>query len=70
VARAAAAHDPAVPVIAVSGVRALPPDGLREAGITAAYALTDIEPDVNRCIANAGPLVEELARHVAADWLR
>jgi glycerate kinase len=70
VARAAAAHDPAVPVVTVSGVRTLPPDGLREAGIAAAYALTDIEPDVNRCIANAGPLVEELARHVAADWLR
>jgi len=70
VARAAAAHDPAVPVVAVSGVLTLPPDGLREAGIAAAYALTDIEPDVNRCIANAGPLVEELAGHVAADWLR
>src|SRR5262249_61124389 len=70
VPRAAAAHDPAVPVVTVSGVRTLPPDGLREAGIAAAYALTDIEPDVNRCVANAGPLVEELARHVAADWLR
>ena len=70
VARAAAAHDPAVPVVAVSGVRALSPDDLREAGIAAAYALTDIEPDVDRCIAYAGPLVEELAGQVAADWLR
>jgi len=70
VARAAAAHDPAVPVVAVSGVRALPPDDLREAGIAAAYALTDIEPDVDKCIAHAGPLVEELAGRVAADWLR
>jgi len=51
-------------------VRALPPDDLREAGIAAAYALTDIEPDVDKCIAHAGPLVEELAGRVAADWLR
>jgi glycerate kinase len=69
VARAAAAHDPAVPVVAVSGVCTLSPAELRSAGIAAAYALTDIEPDVSRCMANAGPLVEELAGRVAADWL-
>lgn len=70
VARAAAAHDPAVPVVAVAGVCTLTPERLREAGIAAAYALTDIEPDVSRSMANAGPLVEELAGRVAADWLR
>ena len=31
---------------------------LRAAGIAAAYALTDIEPDVQRCLAEAGPLLE------------
>lgn len=69
VARAAAAHDPPVPVVAVAGACTLSPAHLREAGIAAAYALTDIEPDVSRCFANAGPLVEELAGRVAADWL-
>jgi glycerate 2-kinase len=70
VARAAAAHDPAVPVVAVAGVCALPADRLRAAGIEAAYALTDIEPDVARCRADAGPLVERLAQRIADDWLR
>jgi len=70
VARAAAAHDPAIPVVAVAGVCSLSPGQLREAGIAAAYALSDIEPDTSRSMANAGPLVEELAGRIAADWLR
>jgi glycerate 2-kinase len=70
VARAAAAHHPAVPVVAVAGVCTLRPEQLREAGIAAAYALTDIEPDAARCRANAGPLVERLAARIAEDWLR
>ena len=70
VARAAAGHDPAVPVVAVAGVCTLSAAQLREAGIAAVYALTDIEPDVSRCIANAGPLVERLAERIADDWLR
>ncbi|MGH3265007.1 MAG: glycerate kinase [Trebonia sp.] len=69
VVRAAAAHDPGLPVIAVSGRRTLTADQLRGAGIAAAYALTDIEPDVARCIAKAGPLLEQLAERIAADWL-
>jgi glycerate 2-kinase len=69
VARAAAAHDPPVPVVAVAGVCALSPAQLREAGIAAAYALSDIEPDLSRSMANAGLLVEELAGRIAADWL-
>src|SRR5262252_4774480 len=54
VARAAAAHDPAIPVVAVAGVCSLSPGQLREAGIAAAYALSDIEPDTSRSMANAG----------------
>jgi len=69
VARAAAAHDPPVPVVAVAGVCRLSPAELREAGFAGCYAITDIEPDLNRSIAEAGPLLEELARRVAADWL-
>jgi glycerate kinase len=69
VVRAVAAHDPALPVIAVAGRRGLTAQELRGAGIAAAYALTDLEPDVARCIADAGPLLERLAGRVAADWL-
>jgi glycerate 2-kinase len=70
VARAAAGHDPAVPVVAVAGVCTLSAAELREAGISAAYALSDIEPDLSQSIANAGPLVERLAERIADDWLR
>jgi glycerate 2-kinase len=69
VARAAAAHTPPVPVVAVAGRCTLSPEELRAAGISAAYAVADVEPDLDRCIANAGPLVERLAERVAADWL-
>jgi glycerate 2-kinase len=70
VARAAAAHCPPVPVVAVAGVCTLSAAQLRAAGIAAAYALTDIEPDLTRSMAEAGPLVEELAGRIARDWLR
>jgi glycerate kinase len=67
VAAAAAAAD--IPVVAVAGRLALSPDRLRAAGIAQAYALTDIEPDVQRCLSEAGPLLESLARTLAKDWL-
>jgi glycerate 2-kinase len=67
VARAAAV--PGVPVVAVCGTCSLTPAGLAAAGISQAYALTDIEPDVERCRANPGPLLEALAAQIAADWL-
>jgi glycerate kinase len=69
VARAAAAHQPPVPVVAVAGRCTLSPDELRAAGISAAYAITDIESDVARCMAEAGPLVERLSERIAAEWL-
>jgi glycerate 2-kinase len=69
VARAAAAHQPPVPVVAVAGRSTLTGDQLREAGIAAAYLLSDLESDVDRSMAEAGPLVERLAERIAADWL-
>jgi glycerate 2-kinase len=66
---AAAATAAGVPVVTVSGRLALPPEKLRAAGIERAYALTDIEPDVQRCLTEAGPLLEELARMLARDRL-
>jgi glycerate 2-kinase len=70
VARAAAARFPAVPVVAVAGRCTLSADELRGAGLARAYPLTDLEPNLTRSIAQAGPLVERLAERIAADWLR
>jgi glycerate kinase len=67
VATAAAAAG--VPVVAVCGRSLLTVDRLRAAGIQQAYALTDIEPDLQRCLAEAGPLLEQRARALARDWL-
>ena len=65
----ARASGPDVPVVAVCGICSLTPDELRAAGISRAYALTDIEPDIDRCRANPGPLLETLAAQIAADWI-
>jgi glycerate kinase len=66
---AAAANAAGIPVIAVAGRLALSLERLRRVGIAQAYALTDIEPDVQRCFTDAGPLLESLARMLARDWL-
>lgn len=66
---AQAAARAGVPVVAVCGRRTLGDTELKDAGIEAAYALTDLEPDPARCMAEAGPLLERLAARVAADHL-
>jgi glycerate kinase len=66
---AAAARVAGVPVVTVSGRLQLSTDQLKAAGVAQAYALTDIEPDPARCIAEAGPLLEQLAARLARDWL-
>ena len=66
---AAAATAAGIPVVTVSGRLELSTDQLRAAGIRQAYALTDIEPDPRRCLAEAGPLLQTLARSLAKDWL-
>jgi glycerate kinase len=65
VAAAAARHG--VPVVAVAGRVAVTPDQLAAAGIRAAYALSDLEPDVDRSIADAGPLLAKLAPVIARE---
>lgn len=67
VAEAAAAYG--VPVLAVCGRRDLSDDDLRAAGIGAAYALGDLEPDQQRCLAEPGPLLERLGSRIASDRL-
>jgi glycerate 2-kinase len=66
---AAAAATAGVPVVTVSGRVALADDELHSAGIQQAYALTQLEPDIERCIRDAGPLLEQLAQRLARDWL-
>lgn len=64
---AQAAARAGVPVVAVCGRRALSDEELAGAGIEAAYALTDLEPDLGRCMAEAGPLLERLSAVIAAE---
>ena len=64
---AAAARAAGVPVVAVAGRNLLSEGQLTEAGVRTAYALVDVEPDVQRCIAEPGPLLEELGRRIARD---
>jgi glycerate kinase len=66
---AAAARAAGVPVVAVCGRNQLTADSLRAAGIAAAYALTDIEPDVARCLADPAPLLVRLGELIATDHL-
>lgn len=67
VARRAGARG--IPVVAVCGRRALTEAALHGAGIAAAYALVDIEPDVDRCLRSPAPLLERLGAEVAARHL-
>lgn len=55
-----------VPVLAVCGRTTLSGDQIRDAGFTGVYALTDLEPDISKCIANAGQLLEQVGRTIAA----
>nr|WP_308309718.1 glycerate kinase [Streptomyces sp. CHD11] len=66
---AAAARAADKDVVAVCGRLALPPEVLGRAGIRRAYALTDLEPDVAKCIAGAGPILERTAERIARDFL-
>ncbi|MGW4026396.1 glycerate kinase [Streptomyces sp. NPDC005009] len=66
---AAAARAAGKEVVAVCGRLALPPEVLGRAGIRRAYALTDLEPDVAKCIADAGPILERTGERIARDFL-
>ena len=65
---AAAARAAGVPVVTVSGRNLLSEQQLTAAGVRKAYALTDIEPDVGKCISEPGPLLERLGRSIATDY--
>jgi glycerate kinase len=65
VARLAALHG--VPVVAVCGRLTLTKDQLRQAGIRDAFALTELEPDPQRSMADAARLLETLAPSLLSD---
>jgi glycerate kinase len=69
VARAVRVADPSVPVVAVAGRSTLDRDQLANAGIEAAYVLSELEPDPARSIAAAGPLLTRVGAQIAAEWL-
>ncbi|MGW8973475.1 glycerate kinase [Streptomyces platensis] len=66
---AAAARAAGLDVVAVCGRLQLSQEALAAAGIRRAYALTDLEPDPARCMAEAGPLLERAAERLARDFL-
>ncbi|MEU3415601.1 glycerate kinase [Streptomyces sp. NPDC006658] len=66
---ASAARAAGRPVVAVCGRLALPAEALERAGISEAYPLTSVEPDVAKCIAEAGPILERVAARIAEDRL-
>ncbi|MDQ3457462.1 MAG: glycerate kinase [Actinomycetota bacterium] len=67
---ARAATEAGVPVVAVAGRCLLSPTRLRDAGIRAAYPLSDLEPDVARSMAGAPGLLTRLGLRIAGEWLR
>jgi glycerate kinase len=66
---AAAAMARGIPVVAVCGRTTLDEEQLRGAGIHAAYALSDIESDPQRCFDEAASLLERLGERLARERL-
>jgi glycerate kinase len=59
-----------VRVVAVCGQSSLAADRARAAGIERIFALTDLEPDPEICMAQAGPLLTSIAGEVARAYLQ
>ncbi|MEU6572430.1 glycerate kinase [Streptomyces sp. NPDC046805] len=66
---AAAARTAGKEVVAVCGRLALTPEALEGAGIRRAYPLTEVEPDVAACMAEAGAILERVASRIARDFV-
>ncbi|MCA0143781.1 glycerate kinase [Blastococcus sp. LR1] len=66
---AARARAAGVPCVVLAGAVQVPPDRLAAAGVAAAHALTEVEPDLDRCRSDAARLLAELAARVVRDGL-
>ncbi|MEO6880624.1 MAG: glycerate kinase [Mycobacteriaceae bacterium] len=64
-----AARAVGAPVVAVCGSSTLPEELLRENGIQETFRLTDLEPDVSRCISGAAALLESVGEQIARTYL-
>jgi glycerate kinase len=58
-----------IPVVAVAGRSTLTANELAAAGIAAVYPLSDLEPDLERCRAEAVPLLRRTGQLIARDRL-
>lgn len=65
---AAAARAAGVPVIAVCGRCDLDRETLAAAGIRRVFALTEVEPDLQKCLAHPAPLLVRLAMIIATGF--
>ncbi|AXJ08771.1 glycerate kinase [Arthrobacter sp. PM3] len=61
---ARAARHAGVPVVAVCGRSALSPEQISTSGFRAVHALTELESNVDTCIAEAAALLERLGRNI------
>jgi glycerate 2-kinase len=57
-----------VPCLAFAGVVRLSDDEIAAAGLAAAHALTEVEPDVDRCLAAPELVLADLAARVVPGW--
>ncbi|MGY3319532.1 glycerate kinase [Arthrobacter sp. TE12232] len=64
---ARAARRAGVPVVAVCGRTTLTPEQQKESGFRQVYPLTSLEAKVETCIAEAGPLLEQLGKRIGAE---
>ncbi|WP_420111344.1 glycerate kinase [Pseudactinotalea sp.] len=67
---AAAARAAGVPTIAVAGRTTLSRDELTAHGFADRYLLTEFEPDVAVCLAEAGRLLEDVGERIAVDHVQ
>jgi len=65
-----AARAAGVPVVAVCGRTTLTDAQISTSGIQTVYSLTSIEEDVEKCITQAGPLVEKLGGIIANSLIK
>ncbi len=65
---AARAKQQGVPIVAVAGVIELSEDELTDFGISKAYALSDLEPDLGECVSNPRPLLVQIGKLIGQEF--
>jgi glycerate kinase len=65
---AARARSAGVPCLALAGAVRLSAEQIGNAGLAAAHALTEVEPDLARCLAEPAPVLTDLAARVVLGW--